>query len=302
MNRIAVSFGTACFAFAAISVPAAIFQAQKFNKAAYIQETKKWRADATAELTGQGGWLSVDGLIWLHEGDNVVGSGDSADVKLDKSAGPTQIGTLELHSGQVTLTVLNTATATEDGQLVNNVDMQSDKDRVKLGDVTIMVIKRGQKVGVRVINPHSESKRTFKGRRWFPIDPNMLVAAKFVPYVPVRSLSITNVLGDTSPVPCPGYVEFSLHGKKCRLDAQSQGSGLFFNFKDTTNGTKTYPAGRFLDAPAPANGVVMLDFNKAVNPPCAFTKFATCPLPPKSNFLKVPVSAGELDSHIGRRD
>jgi uncharacterized protein (DUF1684 family) len=110
-------------------------------------------------------------------------------------------------------------------------------------------------------------------------------------------LQITNVLGDTTPVPSPGYVTFTIGGKECRLEAQSEASGLFFNFSDTTSGKSTYPAGRFLDAPPPVNGTMTLDFNQATNPPCAWTAYATCPLPPAANHLSVAIRAGELAHH-----
>jgi len=118
-----------------------------------------------------------------------------------------------------------------------------------------------------------------------------------VPYDPPKSVGITNVIGDTAPVSIVGFVEFTMDGKTCRLDAQGAGAGLFINFRDLTSGDSTYPAGRFLDTGRPVNGEVELDFNRATNPPCAFTAFATCPLPPRQNYLEVGIPAGEKTHH-----
>jgi lysophospholipase L1-like esterase len=129
-----------------------------------------------------------------------------------------------------------------------------------------------------------------------------LVKAKFIPYETPKKVGIANITGDVDEATVPGYVTFTMDGQECRLEAQSEGDGLFINFKDRTNGDVTYPPGRFLDAPKPENGVVYLDFNQAYNPPCAFTAFATCPLPPPQNFLKVAIPAGEKKYHVSEED
>ncbi len=121
--------------------------------------------------------------------------------------------------------------------------------------------------------------------------------ARYVTHKAGTTIPITNVLGDTAPAPNPGYVEFRFHGQTCRLEAIDEGDTLFFNFQDGTSGKETYPAGRFLNTPLPKDGFVTLDFNRAVNPPCAYTAFATCPLPPKGNVLKVRMTAGEKTHH-----
>lgn len=271
---------------------------------AYRNRIAKWRKDQEADLKKDGGWLSVAGLFWLKEGENRLGTDPSCGVLLPPGSAPGFAGTLTLNEGRVTLHVADCVTMTRSGKPVMTQEMHSDHtgapDRVDLGSLTLTVIQRGGRTGIRLYDKNSASRKAFHGMHWYPIDPTYCVTADFVPYEPPQTLAITNVLGDTQEVPCPGYVAFTLHGQTYRLEAQSSGNGLFFNFQDETSGETTYPAGRFLDAPKPQNGKVTLDFNQAVNPPCAFTTFATCPLPPRANRLAVRIAAGELTHHPGQ--
>jgi uncharacterized protein (DUF1684 family) len=158
-------------------------------------------------------------------------------------------------------------------------------------------IVRGDRVGLRLYDTESKARKEFHGLKWYPIDSKYKVQAKFTPFESGKTYPIKNVLGDTQNWRSPGFVTFSLDGKLCRLVALDEGDILFFNFQDQTSGKTTYPAGRFLYALKPIGGSVELDFNKATNPPCAFTSFATCPLPPRDNFLSVEVTAGEKVHH-----
>jgi uncharacterized protein (DUF1684 family) len=170
--------------------------------------------------------------------------------------------------------------------------------QVAVNDLTMFVIRRGDRYGIRLRDRNSEARKMFSGLRHFPIDPVYRVTAAFVAYPEPKQLPIPNVLGDTPVMVSPGYVEFSIGGQTLRLEPVYEGADpheLFFIFADQTNGTDTYPSGRFLYTDLPQNGRVVLDFNKAQNPPCAFTAFATCPLPPKQNRLPVRVPAGEMD-------
>lgn len=274
----------------------------------YAAELAKWRAEQTKELTRPEGFLSVAGLDWLAEGDNSVGSDPTSAVKLSPASVPAKLGTLNRLGGLVTLKLADGVVvhvSTETGgtkEVVGSrsmipIAMRSDATRVSIGKVSFMVITRGARVGVRVFDMSCPGYLAFKGQHWFAPNPHYLVEAKFVAYSPPKTVEITNVIGDKTPVPIVGYVEFTLDGTICRLDAQGQGSGLFLNFKDATSGKSTYPAGRFLDAPAPVDGKVLIDFNKATNPPCAFTAYATCPLPPAGNVLSVAIPAGEKTHH-----
>ena len=156
------------------------------------------------------------------------------------------------------------------------------------------MIQRGSRTGIRLKDASSAARRNFAGLHYFPIREAFRIKAKYTPYDQPRKIRIVNVLGDASEDLSPGYVEFDLAGKHCRLEPLLEGNLLFFIFKDKTSGRETYPAGRFLYANLPKAGRVILDFNKAINPPCAFTPFATCPLPPRQNRLGVSIEAGEL--------
>ncbi len=148
-------------------------------------------------------------------------------------------------------------------------------------------------MALRVKDPNAAARRNFTGTQWFPVRQAWDIKARWVPYATPRQIPILNVLGMTGPEPSPGYAEFTLSGRKCRLEPITEDDHLFFIFKDLTAGKTTYAAGRFLYAATPVNGTVELDFNEAENPPCAFTPYATCPLPPKQNALPVAIEAGE---------
>jgi len=274
----------------------------KLNPQQYAQDLAKWRAGQEADLKADEGFLSVAGLFWLKEGDSTIGADSACDVKLPRGAGSGQFGVITRHGESVTMaikpgvavSVKNGAETTPAG---TEVQFALDSTRVKIGSATFMAIHRGNRIGIRLWDKSCKGFTEFKGQKWFAPNPKYIVKAKFVAYDPPKMVDITNVLGDVQPVPIVGYVEFTVGGKVCRLDAQGAGDGLFMNFKDLTSGNATYPAGRFLDAPKPIDGVVMIDFNKATNPPCAFTAFATCPLPPRQNFLPVAIPAGEKTHH-----
>ena len=249
-------------------------------------ETAKWRADYEASLKAPNGWLSVAGLFWLHAGDNIVGSDPQSDVVLPSGA-PKRAGVMKLAGGKVTF---------ENKQLKS--DASGKPDAVKIGDVTMTIIERNDKIGVRMKDPNAETRRDFTGCKWFAPDPAWRVHAKWVAYAKPKKIAITNILGMTDQEDSPGYAEFSLKGQSTkgqtiRLEPVSEDGGLFFIFKDATSGKNTYGAGRFLDTDLPKSGELELDFNKAYNPPCAFTAFATCPLPPKQNVLTAAIEAGE---------
>jgi len=166
-------------------------------------------------------------------------------------------------------------------------------DVVRIGRIAMTVIVRGGKTGVRLRDPNAKTRREFSGCQWYPPAERLHFHAKWTPYASAKTIPIVNVLGMTSQEPAPGYAEFSFQGRKLRLEPITEDDHLFFLFKDSTSGRTTYGAGRFLYAPMPKDGTVDLDFNKAENPPCAFTAFATCPLPPKQNTLAVAIEAGE---------
>ena len=253
---------------------------------------ERWRADHEAALRSSDGWLSVVGLAWLKAGANRAGSAAGADVQLPAGT-PATVGTFRLAAGVVTFEPTpGVDVATSRARGAGGV-IRPDVDRVSSGSLTLLVIKRGDRVGVRIKDSRSASREQFAGEIWYPGNDAWRVTARFERYDPPKLIPILNVIGQVEPQPSPGALVFALAGREFRLDPIEQDGRLFVIFKDSTSGETTYPSGRFLYASMPANGQVLLDFNKAENPPCAFTEFATCPLPPRQNQLPIRVEAGE---------
>lgn len=268
---------------------------------AYRQEVEAWRRAREARLAAEGGWLSVVGLDWLSEGENRFGSDPKLPVVLPAGKAPALAGVLVVAGGTVTLKAEAEAGITLDGQPVTTrvlrTDAEGRPDVLRLGSLTFHVIKRGERLAVRLKDADSAARRAFKGVPAYPVKPAFRIEGRFVPYDPPREIPIASVIGTTEPMRCPGRVVFRLGGREVSLEPvlEPGADELFFIFRDATSGRQTYPAGRFLYAPLPKDGKVVLDFNRAVNPPCAFTAFATCPLPPRQNWLPVAVPAGERD-------
>ena len=272
----------------------------KFDAAAYQQEIEKWQKERAAELQSDDGWLTLAGLFWLKEGENKVGSDASNEVVLPPGKAPKIVGSLWLEKGSVRLEARPDSGLTESGKPVTSLILKSDADeeptRLNLGSLSFYVIKRGEKLGVRVKDKENPERVHFAGLEYYPADPKWRLEAKLQPYNPPKAIPITNVLGMTEDMTSPGALAFDVAGKTYRLDAVvEQGSKQYFIiFADGTTGHETYGAGRYLYAdPADAAGRVIVDFNKAYNPPCAFTNYATCPLPPSQNRLALRIEAGE---------
>ncbi len=265
----------------------------------YAASIENWRVERDAGLKSDDGWLTVVGLSWLKEGDNSVGSGRDSAIPLDAGSAPARVGVFTFHVGVTTFTPETGQQVRINGQAATRQVLRTDTarpDRIQAGTVTMFIIKRGDRYGVRIRDTNSKARRDFAGTRWFPLQPALKMTARFVPSDKPASVMIANVLGDVSPWPSPGYVVFSLGGREYRLYPVVEGPAprqLFFIFKDATAGKDTYGGGRFLYTAMPKDGTVVLDFNRAENPPCAYTAFATCPLPPKENVLPVRIDAGE---------
>ena len=265
----------------------------------YGEEIQKHRAQREVDLKGDDGWLTVAGLFWLKEGDNIAGSEKGSDIVLPAKA-PARLGTFHMQGGAVTFTADARAHVAVDGAGVRRVALEPDSTALEAGDLRFFLIRRGDRVAIRMRDLRSRMRREFKGLEYFPIRPAYRVRATFVAYPTPRRIPVANVLGQNPEMVSPGYVTFTLNGTRLRLEPvyeTEEQEDLFFIFKDLTSGKETYPAGRYLHAPLPRDGEVLLDFNKAYNPPCAFTDFATCPLTPKQNHLKVRIEAGELAYH-----
>ncbi len=263
----------------------------------YRAAIEKWRGEREAGLKADEGWLTLAGLHWLSDGVNRFGSAPDNAIVLPPSA-PAHAGEFEHGAGRTQVRIADGGAASAAGQPVQKREMAAGRkpDVLQIGPLSMFVIQRGERWAVRVRDKESENRRSFKGLSWFPIDERHRVVARFVPPPSERRLWIPNVLGGASKMKSPGTALFELHGRELGLDAVLEGDDakeLFFIFRDETAGKESYASGRFLYAALPKDGKVILDFNKAVSPPCAYTPYATCPLPPEQNVLPVRIEAGE---------
>lgn len=263
--------------------------------AAYQQSFEKWKNELTEDLKAN--WLPLAGLFWLRPGVNTFGADPSNAIVFPK--GPAHAGEFDLDTRQVTVRFVPDAHATIDGQPAVTARLDPDTSthptRVDMGTLRFHVIVRGERVGIRVRDAESTAARNFKGMIFYPLDMNYRLTAKWVPSDGKSTVEVPNVLGDVSEEPVPGVAVFKLNGQELQLTALGGDAktGFFFVFNDLTAKSDTYPGGRFLDTGPVENGTVVLDFNRAYNPPCAVTPYATCPLAPKENRLAVAITAGE---------
>lgn len=264
---------------------------------AYVEEIVAWRREEDEALRRRDGWLALAGLHWLAEGTQSAGSGDGVDILLPASV-PRSLGTFELRHGRAFFRRDPSLPAPLDGEPVAGEPLRPDvdvhPDFLRLGDITLTVIERAGRLGLRVWNNARPERTTFRGRTWYPADRAWSVRARFEPAAGRRMILVPNQLGDLNEEPLLGTASFTLNGGTGILQAVPNEDGkLWFLFADATNGKTTYPSGRFLVARPAEDGPVLLDFNRAYNPPCAFTPYATCPLPPQGNHLPMSIEAGE---------
>lgn len=271
---------------------------QQIDSQAYAREIAQWREKRLASLTSESGWLSLIGLFWLKEGKNTFGSEAANDIVIPKV--PPRAGEFVLADGVVTFRTEHAKTFIVDGAPISSVELKNDLDEqptiVRVGSLSFQIIKREDRLGVRVRDRDNPDRANFRGLEYFPADPKWRIQARFEPYNPPRRVPILNVLNMETDEPSPGAVAFEVGGKTYRLDAITEKGNpqYFMIFADDTRGKETYGAGRYLYVDPPdANNRIVIDFNKAYSPPCAFTNFATCPLPPQQNILPVAIEAGE---------
>lgn len=262
----------------------------------YDADIQKWRAKAEEDLKGPSSWLTLIALEWLEKGENSFGTAKKSKLKLPKGSAPEHAGTFTLDSGKVYFdadakdVTVNGAAPTKHQLL--NPDASGKPDHIQAGRITITVVDRSGQIGLRVKDPESPTRKHFKHREWYPVKDAYRVQATFE--AAPTEITFGNAIGQTLHEKSPGTVSFTLEGKPYKLVALGDlKEGLSFIFRDKTSGKTTYGAGRFLDAEPTAGNTITLDFNKAYSPPCAFTRFATCPLPPKENALSAMVEAGE---------
>lgn len=264
----------------------------------YRQELERWRREADQSLRAPNSWLALAGLHWLSEGSHSIGSHPSQDVLLPEGS-PATIGTLSVSGSTVAFEAHPQAGVRIDGKADRRATMRSDSEgeptRVEVGPLAMIVIERGSRWGLRIWDNSRPELEAFPGRRWYPADLAYRVEGRFDSPSDRPTMIVPNETGAPTEEPVAGVVSFDLLGQAACLTALPRARGqLFLIFGDATNGDTTYPPGRFLVAGPPDHGTLLLDFNYAYNPPCAFTPYATCPLPPAQNVLRFPIQAGEL--------
>ena len=266
---------------------------------AYRQSFEKWKGDLVEDLKQE--WLPLAGLFWLKPGENRFGTDAKNAIVFPK--GPAHAGSFALQGQVVTVKLAPGVNALIAGKPATTAELQPDTADnptvVELGNLRFHAIIRGERIGIRLKDLDSDAVRQFRGAQFFPLDPSYRVTASFLPSDGKQTVEVPNVLGDVSPTPIAGTAVFKLNGQELKLTdlGGDAAKGLFFVFSDPTSKTDTYPGGRFLKTGPVTNGTVVLDFNRAYNPPCAVTPYATCPLAPKENRLSVAIPAGEEYDH-----
>jgi uncharacterized protein len=280
-------------------VLAALAGAQSLPDAAYERSFEQWKTELVEDLKQN--WLPLAGLFWLKAGQNSFGTGPGNAIVLPPGSAPAQAGSfvLEGQGNDVIIKLAPGLNATVAGQPMGTTKLQSDASGtatlVELGGLRMKVIVRGARIGIRVKDLNSPAVRAYPGPEFYPLDLHYRVTATWVPADGKTTVDVPNVLGDVTPTPVAGKVQFTLNGHSLELTdlGGDPAKGLFFVLNDLTSKTETYPGGRFLDTDPVVNGRVVLDFNRAYSPPCSVTPYATCPLAPKENRLTVAIEAGQ---------
>jgi uncharacterized protein len=268
----------------------------------YAVQVERRRADYEAGLRAPDGYLAVVGLFFLDEGPNIFGADPACQVVLPAGSAPGRVGVFDFQDGRVFFRIEQPGLALLNGRVTLSGELRpagpdvATPDRLSVGRLSIAVHRSGPRVAIRVRDPQSPFLQGFTGARWYPVDPAWRVEARFVAHATPRRLEVPNILGDLQVFESPGYAELLLNGERIRLEAASyeRDGRLWFVFRDHTAGKTTYPAARFLYADPPRAGRLVLDFNEAHNPPCAYNPYTTCPNPPPGNVLPVTIDAGEL--------
>ena len=255
----------------------------------YMDQVANFRVEREKEIRQD--WLPLVGLSWLKEGDNAIGSSPKAEVPLPASA-PVSVGTLTLTNGKVTFRPAGIVKL-KNGQVAKAGEVKEEV--YTAGTVEFFLIRRGERVGVRVKDSASPALKEFSHLQWFGVDASWRVVGKFKPWAQPHKLTYDTVIpGLREDYESPGLVTFLKGNIEYTLEPVQDEGQLFYVFRDLTSGKTTYPAARYLYSQLPKNGVVVLDFNKATSPPCAYTSYATCPLPPPRNRLQLAIPAGEM--------
>jgi uncharacterized protein (DUF1684 family) len=265
----------------------------------YLADLNAWKMAREESLRKPDGWLTLVGLSWLEDGVNTLGSDPTSDVVFPSGYG-ARLGEIRVEEDVITLAASEGAGISHSGEAVTTLELATDASGqptvLELGSLSFYMIERGDELGVRIKDRDAEALRQFTGMEYFPVDVSWRVEAHFDAYDEPRMMKVPNVLGSAFDEPVPGVLSFEKDGERFALfPIGEKDERLFIIFSDATNGAQTYGGGRFLYAGPPSpDGSIILDFNRSYNPPCVFTPYATCPLPPRENTLDVEVEAGEL--------
>jgi uncharacterized protein (DUF1684 family) len=268
----------------------------------FVKEEVEWRAQRDKQMRSSTSWLTIAGLFWLEEGENSFGTDSSNNIKLPENSASPVAGKFVLKDDKVKVVAHEGVILKVAGKHIEQMMLRGDEvypeepDVVELDDLRMWVIRRGERSAIRLRDLNAAAYKNYKGLDFYPPTKKFKIEATFVPFPSPKTITIATVINTEEEMKSPGYVKFVIDGKEFRLDAfaeDAQSKQLFFIFKDETNGDETYGAGRFMTSNVLENGKVDINFNRAYNPPCAYTPYATCPLAPEQNWLKVRIEAGE---------
>jgi len=265
----------------------------------YVKEINDWDKKRVTRLKADDGWLNLVGRFWLKKGESTFGSSDKNDIVIESSKLPAFIGSFSYVDTVVTFKAKEGVEVFLNGKRVKEIvlvdDQKKDVTVLQIGSIKFNLIVRDTLYGIRFRDLNSELVKNFKGIERFPIDQSWMIKARYELYHPAKEIAVPNILGQITREKSPGAVVFEREGKTYKIDAVDEGGDeLFLIVADETSGKETYGGGRFLYVNKPDSaGTIILDFNKAFNPPCVFTKYATCPMPPSQNYLKLKIEAGE---------
>jgi uncharacterized protein (DUF1684 family) len=267
------------------------------NPQTYRQSINEWRKERDETIRKENGWLALSGLCWLKLGKNQIGSAPNADIQLPERT-PANVGTIEYNGRSVTFRAApgqNTQVNNKPADFaILQPDISENPSYIKLQDIQLVVIQRGNRMGVRMWDNQREERRSFPARSWYDIDENFRIPATYTAYERPKMAFFPDITGEKSEFPVDGYVSFEFGGNHYQLDINKEDDETYFiRFWDPTSKDGTYPTGRYLVADIEPDKKIFIDFNKAYNPPCAFTDFATCVFAPEQNQLDFKVTAGE---------
>ncbi|MFC2157151.1 DUF1684 domain-containing protein [Acidobacteriota bacterium] len=266
----------------------------------FIREELEWRSLRDQEMKEPASWLTIAGLFWLEEGESSFGTANSSAIQLPENSSPLTVGKFVRNQDEIKVMTKVDGLIKFNGQFITERVLKSDvsgqPDIIEINDLRLWIIKRAERFAVRLRDLNTPRFKNYTGLDFFPPDPRFKIEADFIAYPDPKTITVATMVGTESDMIAPGYLQFEIDGKHFELEAFEVGSDLkrfFIIFRDGTSGEETYGASRFMTVSKLENGKVDLNFNRAHNPPCAYTPYATCPLPPDKNELEIRITAGE---------